>query len=328
MSPELSRRLLRDMIRIRAVEETIAARYGEQKMRCPTHLSIGQEAPAAAAGAALASTDLAVSGHRAHAHYLGKGGDLDAMIAEIYGKVTGCARGRGGSMHLIDESVGFMGSTAIVGGTIPVGVGLALSGPLLERNDIVCIFMGDAVMETGVFYESANFAAVHKLPIIFLCENNLYSVYSPLDMRQPQGRSLAGVAAAVGLHATAGDGNDVCASYDLIAAAAARARAGEGPQFVELATYRWREHCGPMYDNNIGYRSEAEFESWKARDPIKLFTQVLQAGKVIDQAWLDAATREITQEIDAAFAFAEASPFPDPSEAYADLYSKGVMACL
>ena len=328
MSPELSRRLLRDMIRIRAVEETIAARYGEQKMRCPTHLSIGQEAPAAAAGAALARTDLAVSGHRAHAHYLGKGGDLDAMISEIYGKVTGCARGRGGSMHLIDESVGFMGSTAIVGGTIPVGVGLALSGSLLERNDIVCIFMGDAVMETGVFYESANFAAVHKLPIIFLCENNLYSVYSPLDVRQPQGRSLASVAAAVGLHATAGDGNDVCASYDLIATAAARARAGEGPQFVELATYRWREHCGPMYDNNIGYRSEAEFESWKARDPIKLFTQVLQAGKVIDQAWLDAATREITQEIDAAFAFAEASPFPDAAEAYSDLYSKEVMACL
>jgi len=328
MSPELSRRLLRDMIRIRAVEETIAARYGEQKMRCPTHLSIGQEAPAAAAGAALARTDLAVSGHRAHAHYLGKGGDLNAMIAEISGKVTGCARGRGGSMHLIDESVGFMGSTAIVGGTVPVGVGLALSRALLETKAIVCIFMGDAVMEPGVFHESANFAAVHKLPVLFLCENNLYSVYSPLDVRQPQGRSLAGVAAAVGLHATAGDGNDVCASYDLIAAAAARARAGEGPQFVELATYRWREHCGPMYDNDIGYRSEAEFESWKERDPIKLFMQVLQAGKIIDQAWLDAVTREITLEIDAAFAFAEASPFPDAADAGADLYSREVMACL
>lgn len=310
------------MMRIRGVEEAIAERYGEQKMRCPTHLSIGQEVPAAAAGAVLHASDLAVSGHRAHAHYLAKGGSLPAMIAEIYGKATGCSGGRGGSMHLIDERVGFMGSTAIVGGTVPVGVGLALSRKLIGQGEIVCIFIGDAVLETGVFYESANFAATHQLPVLFLCENNLYSVYSPLEVRQPPGRSLAAVAAALGLNATAGDGNDARAAYELVAAAADRARAGQGPQFVELATYRWREHCGPLFDNHIGYRSEAEFEAWRARDPIALFERQLLGEGVVDRAWIDAATAQIGEEIEAAFAFAETSPFPDPAQAFSNLYSR------
>jgi TPP-dependent pyruvate/acetoin dehydrogenase alpha subunit len=322
VTPDLGRRLLRDMIRIRRVEETIAERYGEEKMRCPTHLSIGQEAPAAAAGAVLKATDLAVSGHRAHAHYLGKGGSLPAMIAEIYGKSTGCSGGKGGSMHLVDESVGFMGSTAIVGGTVSVGVGLALSRALIGQGEIVCIFMGDAVMETGSFYESANFAATQKLPVLFLCENNLYSVYSPLEVRQPKGRSIAKTAAALGLHATEGDGNDICAAYDLIQAAAERLREGQGPQFVELSTYRWREHCGPQFDNHIGYRTEAEFETWRERDPIPRFAQQLAAEGVADQAWVDAVTSEIDREIEDAFAFAEESPFPAPAEAFTDLYSR------
>jgi len=325
MSLDLSRHLLREMMRIRAVEETIAERYSEQKMRCPTHLSIGQEAPAAATGAVLLATDMAVSGHRAHAHYLAKGGNLPAMIAEIYGKVTGCSRGKGGSMHLVDETVGFMGSTAIVGGTVPVGVGLALSREIAARGEIVCIFMGDAVMETGVFYESANFAAVHRLPVLFVCENNLYSVYSPLEVRQPAGRYLADTAAAMGLTAVSGDGNDVLASYDLIKAAADRARSGQGPQFVELATYRWREHCGPNYDNTIGYRSEEEFEAWKGLDPIARLTKALLQDRTIDPSWIEALTRNIRAEVDEAFDFAEASAFPPASDAFTDLYSKEVV---
>ena len=324
MTPEIDRRLLREMIRIRKVEEAIADRYGEQKMRCPTHLSIGQEAPAAAAGAVLEATDLAVSGHRAHAHYLAKGGNLPALIAEIYGKATGCSRGKGGSMHLVDEAVGFMGSTAIVGGTVPVGVGLALSRALAGRGEIVCIFIGDAVLETGAFYESANFAATHKLPVLFLCENNLYSVYTPLAARQPEGRSLAKTAAALGLHAMEGDGNDARAAYDLVQAAADRARAGQGPQFVELATYRWREHCGHQYDNHIGYRTEAEFEAWRTRDPIRLFSEQLVRDGVVDQRWIDAASADIDLEIEQAFDFAETSPFPDPADAWSDLYSQGL----
>lgn len=312
------------MIRIRAVEEAIADRYAEQKMRCPTHLSIGQEGPAAAVAAVLGPQDLAVSGHRAHAHYLAKGGDLPAMIAEIYGKATGCSRGNGGSMHLVDEAVGFMGSTAIVGGTVPVGVGLGLSLAVTGKGGLVCVFIGDAVLETGVFYESAGFAAVRRLPVLFVCENNLYSVYSPLEVRQPAGRALADVAAAVGLGASSGDGNDPRAAYGLLKAAADRVRSGAGPQFVELATYRWREHCGPLFDNDLGYRTEAEYLAWKARDPIPRLTEELRAEGALEADWLAAAEAEIRSEIEAAFAFAEASPFPDPALASADVYSREI----
>lgn len=321
MIDDLSHRLLHDMIRIRTVEEAIAARYGEQKMRCPTHLSVGQEAPAAAAGAVLRKTDLAVSGHRAHAHYLAKGGDLRAMIAEIYGKASGCAKGKGGSMHLIDESVGFMGSTAIVGGTVPVGVGLALSRSILGTDDIVCIFIGDAVLETGVFYEAANFALVRQLPVLFLCENNLYSVYSPLSVRQPPDRSLVSVAAGLGLRAAGGDGNDVRAAYELIEEAVAQIRAGSGPHFVELATYRWREHCGPHFDNDIGYREPSEFDAWRTRDPIARFRDTLLAAGKVDAAWLQAANSAIEHEVASAFDFAEASAFPEPDEMRMALYA-------
>ncbi len=322
MTLELSRRLLHGMMRIRAVESGIVDRYSQQRMRCPVHLSIGQEAPSAAAGEVLRPTDLAVSGHRAHAHYLAKGGGLPAMIAEIYGKASGCAGGKGGSMHLVDERVGFMGSTAIVGGTVPVGVGLALAIAQAGRDDIACVFIGDAVLETGVFFESANFAVLRKLPVLFLCENNLYSVYSSLSVRQPTGRSLTTVAAGIGLATSSGDGNDVEASYGLVAAAADRARRGEGPQFVELATYRWREHCGPLYDNDIGYRTVEEFEAWRERDPVDGFQRRLLAQGAIDKAWIEATEVALTAEVSAAFEFAEASPFPEPGQAYTDLYAR------
>ena len=328
MKPEVLRQLLSDMMRIRAVEEEIARRYDRQKMRCPIHLSIGQEAPAAAAGAALRKSDLAVSGHRAHAHYLAKGGNLLALIAELYGKSTGCARGKGGSMHLIDESVGFMGSTAIVGGTVPVGVGLALSSKISRRDQIVCIFLGDAVIETGVFFESVNFAKVHDLPVVFLCENNLYSVYSPLEVRQPKGRSLANMASSLGLNSHYGDGNDVIECYKIISDAIEKIRLGDGPHFVELATYRWLEHCGPNYDNHLGYRTREEFEIWKLRDPIALYRDKLFKDSIIDQFWISLTEKNISDEISEAFIFAENSTFPNPSEAYSDLYSEDISKCL
>lgn len=321
MTPELSRRLLSDMMRIRAVEEAIAARYGEQKMRCPTHLSIGQEAVAAAAGAALRPSDLAVSGHRAHAHYLAKGGSLKAMIAEIYGKATGCARGKGGSMHLIDESVGFMGSTAIVGGTVPVGVGLAYPMKLKNTGQIACVFIGDAVPETGVFYESVNFAVVKQLPVLFLCENNGYSVYSPLSVRQPPGRRLYELVAGFGLTTHHGDGNDARAVYQSLSEGVEAIRAGGGPRFYEFETYRWREHCGPMYDNDLGYRTVAEFEAWQARDPVAGLQGRLKREGLVTDADIAATQGAIDAEIDDAFAFAEASPFPEPADAFTDVYA-------
>lgn len=309
------------MRRIRFVEEAIAQRYSEGKMRCPTHLSVGQEAVAAAVGMALRKDDVAVSGHRAHAHYLGKGGNLNALIAEIYGKVTGCARGKGGSMHLIDESVGFKGSTAIVGGTVPIGVGLAYAISLRGADQISCIYLGDAVVESGGFFESANFAALKQLPVLFICENNLYSVYSPLSVRQPAGRKIHEMVAGLGLNVMHGDGNDARFVFNMANEAISGIRAGNGPVFIEFSTYRWREHCGPFYDNDIGYRTQQEFEEWRRREPIQRLEVDLLKNGVLTQSDLENMDKSIRRETDAAFEFAEASPFPAPEEAYTGLYA-------
>jgi len=321
MSKELELGLLTLMIRIRLVEEEIALRYPEGKMRCPTHLSIGQEAVPAAVGFSVSSNDFAVSTHRGHAHYLGKGGDLKAMIAEIYGKVTGCARGRGGSMHLIDRSVGFMGTSAIVGNSIPIGVGLALSAQLKKTNQLSCVFLGDGATEEGAYYESVNFAALRKLPVLFLCENNFYSVYSPLNVRQPEGRKISTVAAALGLRVDMVDGNDVLACYEAISKAVAAIRNNSGPYLLEFPTYRWREHCGPNYDNNIGYRSEEEYETWKKADPILRFEQKLISQDPSYELTIENIKKTIASEIAEAFDFAETSDFPDASEAYTGEYA-------
>ena len=321
MTPDVAKSLMWQMRRIRAVEEEIARRYPEGKMRCPTHLSIGQEGVAAGVGLALQRDDLAVSGHRAHAHYLAKGGDLRAMIAEIYGKVTGCCRGKGGSMHLIDETAGFMGSTAIVAGSVPVGVGLAYGIQTKGGKQLSCVFHGDAVVEAGVFFESANFAALKRLPVLFICENNLYSVYSPMRVRQPAGRSIAAMVEGLGISTATGDGNDIAEVYHMTCDAVSAIRRGEGPRFLEFSTYRWLEHCGPKYDNDLGYRTQEEFLEWRAKEPIARFeATVIQAG-LLSKDELVELDASITAEVADAFDFAERSPFPEPSEAYMDLYA-------
>lgn len=318
MKVDLALRLFRNMYRIRAVEEEIARRYPEGKMRCPVHLSVGQEAVPAAFAEAIRATDFAVSTHRGHAHYLAKGGNLNAMIAEIYGKATGCSKGKGGSMHLIDLSVNFMGTSAIVGNSIPVGVGLALSVQLRGTDQISCVFLGDGAIEEGVFYESVNFAAVKKLPVLFICENNLYSVYSPLSVRHPKGRSIAKMVAAMGAQIVEGDGNDVLEVYQIIEHAVDEIRAGEGPYFLEFTTYRWREHCGPNYDNDIGYRTQEEFQDWQSREPICRLEKTLQQTP---PEVMDAMKIKVDAEVQAAFEYAEAAPFPAQSEAYQGVYA-------
>lgn len=309
------------MRRIRAVEEEIAARYPEGRMRCPTHLSIGQEAVAAAVAECVQPTDFAVSTHRGHAHYLAKGGDLKAMIAELYGKVTGCSRGKGGSMHLVDLSVGFMGTSAIVGNSIPVGVGLALSAQLKGTDQISCIFLGDGTVEEGVFYESVNFAAVRKLPALFICENNLYSVYSPLSVRQPGGRSIAAMVSAMGVNVAEGDGNNAVECHKILGSTVEAVRSGQGPWFLEFSTYRWREHCGPNFDNDIGYRSQEEFEQWQSTDPIYQLAQSIKAHSSSLEASSQAIIAEIEVEVAEAFDHAEKSPFPLAEEAYVGVYA-------
>ncbi len=313
--------LLYRMKWIRCIEETIAGKYGEGKMRCPVHLSIGQEAVSAAVGKALRKEDYAVSGHRAHGHYLGKGGDPQAMLAEIYGKRSGCARGKGGSMHLIDETVGFKGSTAIVGGTIPIGVGLGYSISCRKSDQVSCVFFGDGAVEEGAFYESANFAALHKLPVLFLCENNFYSVYSSLRPRQPEGREIYKMVEGMGIESAQGDGNNVLEVFDTVASALKDIRSGRGPRFLEFKTYRWREHCGPNFDNDIGYRTEEEYLSWKARDPVAQLTSDLISKNQLYPATVSEMDGEIQSQVDQFFTFVENSPFPDPKEAYQDLFA-------
>ena len=296
------------MLRIRLVEESIANKYSEQKMRCPTHLSIGQEAIAVGVCANLTSQDQVLSTHRAHAHYLAKGGCLNSMMAEIYGKVSGCSKGMGGSMHLIDTSVGFMGSTAIVGNTIPVAVGLALEKKLTRKKSIACVFFGDGATEEGAFYESVNFAIIHSLPILFICENNLYSVYSGLEVRQPVDRKIYKMARAMGISAQHGNGNDVEEVARKVKQAKSMIMKSGGPQFLEFDTYRWREHCGPNFDNNIGYREESEFLKWKKKDPLKNFYSENS------QKYIDRKIDTISQEIDDAHQFADDSKFPTLQE--------------
>jgi pyruvate dehydrogenase E1 component alpha subunit len=304
----MKNKLFESMLRIRLVEESIANKYSEQKMRCPTHLSIGQEAIAVGVCANLTSQDQVLSTHRAHAHYLAKGGCLNSMMAEIYGKASGCSKGMGGSMHLIDTSVGFMGSTAIVGNTIPVAVGLALEKKLTRKKSIACVFFGDGATEEGAFYESVNFAIIHSLPILFICENNLYSVYSGLEVRQPVDRKIYKMVRAMGISAQHGNGNDVEEVARKVKHAKTMILKSEGPQFLEFDTYRWREHCGPNFDNNIGYREESEFLKWKKKDPLKNFYSENS------QKYIDRKIDTISQEIDDAHQFADDSKFPTLQE--------------
>tara|TARA_Y100000590_G_scaffold163199_1_gene187069 strand:+ start:2243 stop:3199 length:957 start_codon:yes stop_codon:yes gene_type:complete len=318
MKNKLLLNLYKTMRRIRSVESEISRKYSEEKMRCPTHLSIGQEAVPAAFSQIVSVKDYAVSSHRGHAHYLGKGGDLNSMIAEIYGKQSGCSKGKGGSMHLIDLSVNFMGSTAIVGNSIPIGVGLGLSAKIKKSKQISFIFFGDGAVEEGVFFESVNFAATKKLPTIFICENNLYSVYSPLSVRQPKGRDISKMVKSMGLKVLKCDGNDVTKIYKIMKKAVNETRKGKGPFFLEFSTYRWLEHCGPNFDNNIGYRSEKEFKKWKEKDPIRRLERLI-GTKFYKE--IKKINKDIQLEVIKSFEFAEKSDFPKKAEAYKGVYA-------
>ena len=311
--------LYKEMHRIRSVEQAISDRYSESKMRCPTHLSIGQEAISAAFSKVALKNDFAVSSHRCHAHYLAKGGNLKSMLAELYGKKTGCSKGKGGSMHLIDLSVNFMGSSAIVGNSIPTGVGLGLSAKIKKTKQVSFIFFGDGAIEEGVFYESVNFAVLKKLPVIFICENNLYSVYSPLSVRQPAKRNIFKMVKAMGTKSSSCDGNNVLSVYKLLSKVTKDVRKGNGPHFLEFSTYRWLEHCGPNFDNNIGYRTEQEFKKWKKNEPIN---RLKKKFKKRDYSKIEKIHSDNKKEINKAFEFAEKSPFPNQSDAHIGVYAK------
>ncbi|KZN65100.1 hypothetical protein N473_00605 [Pseudoalteromonas luteoviolacea CPMOR-1] len=295
-------------LRIRKIEEAIAAKYSEQKMRCPTHLSIGQELVPVAVSHFLTHVDKAYSSHRAHAHYLAKGGDLVKLIAELYGKVSGCTAGRGGSMHLSDLECGFIASTAIVGNSIPLATGNALHQQLTRAEGLTVSYFGDGATEEGAFYESLNFAALKSLPIVYVCENNQYSVYSPLSVRQPTGRSISKLSSEIGLKSFSVDGNNPTQALETSQAAINYVRRHGKPVLIEYFTYRHREHCGPHFDDDLNYRKQEEVQTWLDNDPLNNLEKALDKDPEFE-AFQKLAISDINQEIEDAFAAAETASF-------------------
>ena len=310
MTAEFRESLLRDMVRIRRVEETLAELYPSGEMRTPTHFSIGQEAVAVGVCGALRRDDVVYSGHRCHAHYLAKGGDLHGMVAELYGRETGCARGRGGSVHLNDPEAGVIASSAILGQTMAVAVGTALAFTMDGRGRVAVTFFGDGTVEEGIFHETLNFAVMRRAPVLFVCENNGFSTHTRLEVRQPASVSIHARAASYGMPSRLVDGNDVFAVHAAAREAVAHARRGAGPFFLECTTYRWREHVGPQWDFDKGYRTKAEVDAWIARCPIRSASERLLSEGVCTQQRIAAMERASQIEVDEAVAAARAASFP------------------
>jgi len=319
-TPDFLRGLYFSMLRIRRIEEEIERRYHQDQMKTPIHLVIGQEATSVGACAALAHTDLLYSSHRTHGNYLAKGGDLKAMLAEMHCRITGCVGSRGGSMHLIDKRVGMAGTSAIVGGAVPIAVGAALAARIKGEDRVTMVFLGDATTEEGVTSESLNFAALKKVPVVFFCENNFYSVQSPLSTRQPP-RDLHQWAATYQMPSVAVDGVNVLAVHDAAALAVERARSGGGPTFIEAPVYRLRAHGGSGDDTHTGYRHLAEREHWETVDPVPLFEHFLRSKALLDDAVISDMEGRIANEIAEAFDFALNSPNPTKEDLTRHVYA-------
>lgn len=312
------RRLHRTMLRIQRVELRIAERYHEDEMKTPVHLCLGQEAVPAGVCAHLSREDLVFSNHRGHGHYIAKGGDMRAMVAELYNRETGCSRGRGGSMHLIDTAAGIPGTSSIVGGCVPLATGAALAAKLQGQDRVSIAFFGDAAAEEGGVYESIAFAVLKGLPVVYVCENNLYSVFSHISRRQA-GYDLRRRFEGLSLPCLPIDGNSVIDVYRAAAEAICRARHGQGPSFIECRTYRLRDHHGSGSGVEAGYRTQAEVDGWAARCPIRgLEARLL--GRGVPASDIASIAEAVDREVEDAFAFARSSPFPDPQGLQAHLY--------
>jgi len=296
----------REMLRIRMIEEKISEIYHvNNEMKCPTHLCNGQEATPVGVCQALQKEDVITLTHRTHGWYLAKGGNLKSMMAELFGKETGCCKGWGGSMHLFDRDQGVMSASPILAGSIPHAVGAALTFQIKCEEKVAVAVMGDAAIEEGVFHECLNWASLKKLPVIFVCENNLYSTISPLKDRQPPVPIYAR-AASYGIPGNRVDGCDVSQIHEVASNAVQRARKGDGPTLIESMTYRYLEHVGPNEDIHMGYRTREELDSWKEKDPLKL------CRKYLEKSEINKIKREIDEEISLAIQYARQSKFPSP----------------
>ena len=316
---ELALAMLRDMVRIRRFEERCADLYGQQKIRGFLHLYIGEEAVASGAMRALGPDDAIVATYREHGHALVRGVPATAIMAEMYGKQEGCSRGRGGSMHIFDAPRRVYGGNAIVGGGLPIAVGLALADRLQGRARVTAAFFGEGAVAEGAFHESMNLAALWKLPVAFFCENNFYAMGTALERSESQ-TDLCAKAAAFRVPTLKADGMDVVAVHEAAMRAAEHVRCGDGPFFVEFQTYRYRAHS--MFDPDL-YRDKAEVDAWKHRGPIHNLTGRLKAeGRLTEEAFL-AIDAEAGREVEEAVAYAEAGTWEPVEDLLRDVHTEG-----
>ena len=312
--------LYRTMVRIRRFEEKLIDLKARGAIPGVLHLYIGEEATATGVCAALRTDDFITSTHRGHGHCIAKGGDLSKMIAELFGRSTGYCCGKGGSMHIANADIGILGANGIVGAGIPIAGGAGLSIQLRGTGQVVACFFGDGAANQGSFHESLNLAALWKLPVIFVCENNQYAI----SVAQSRSTSIPDVFVrkdAYGMHGCMVDGNDVMAVHEATLEAAERARNGDGPSLLECKTYRWRGHYEGEADRGRTYRSAEEIADWKSKCPIERFRKRLLQEALLAESDLDKIEQDIREEIDKAIRFAEDSPFPDPEEALTGLYA-------
>jgi len=316
---EFTTRLMGDMLRVRRMEEKCAELYGATKIRGFLHLYIGEEACAVGAMHALNEEDNVVATYREHGHALVRGMPMNSIMAEMFGKVSGCSRGRGGSMHLYDASRRFYGGNAIVAGGLPLSVGLALADAMRHTPRVTACFFGDGAVAEGAFHEAMNLAALWKLPVLFCCENNLYGMGTAVARAQAQ-TDLCAKAASYTVPSARVDGMDVLAVYQATRDAAAHVRAGNGPFFLEYRTYRFRAHS--MFDPEL-YRDKAEVEEWKLRDPIDGFAARLRAEGLLDDDALDALDAVAQAEVAASVDFAEAAEWEAVEDLLVDVTTPG-----
>ena len=317
---ELKIQLYRMMLRIRRFEEKLIDVKARGSIPGVLHLYIGEEATATGTCAALRPDDYITSTHRGHAHCIAKGGDFSRMIAELFGRSTGYCCGKGGSMHIANINLGILGANGIVAAGMPIAGGAALSIKMRGTEQVAVCFFGDGAANQGAFHESLNMAAIWKLPVIFVCENNQYAI-SVAQSRSSSIRDIYLRKDSYGMHGCMVDGNDVMAVYDAVQEAAQRARLGKGPALIECKTYRWRGHYEGEADRTYTYRNDEEIEEWKKRCPIERFRKKLLEEGIFGEDDFEGMELEIQKEIEEAIQFAENSPFPEPEEALTGLYA-------
>jgi pyruvate dehydrogenase E1 component alpha subunit len=309
--------MLRKMLEIRLFEEKVFELYGQNLVPGTIHLYAGEEAVAVGVCSALKNDDYVTSTHRGHGHCIAKGADLKRVMAEILGKRTGYCKGKGGSMHIADFRIGMLGATAVVGAGLPIAVGAGLSAKLRKTDQVVACFFGEGASNQGTFHESINMASTWKLPVVFICENNLYAMGTH-QSRVMSIKSVAERASGYGIPGATVDGNDVLLVYEAAMAAVERARGGEGATLIECRTYRRRGHSRA---DPAKYRPKDEVEEWLRRDPITLFQERLLQGGLLLSSEIEQIEEQVTAEVEEAVKFAKESPYPAPEEALEDVYA-------